>query len=59
VIREDYRYKLVYLCLLGFSGPFGQNLLGGQNRGMGGAMLTPNELVLTFGGYLAATFSEN
>jgi len=31
----------------------------GQNRGRGGAMLTPNEL-LTFGGcYLCATFGEN
>ena len=33
---------------------------GGQNRGMRCVMLTPNELVLTFGGcYLAATFGEN
>jgi len=32
----------------------------GQYRGTGGAMLTTNELVLTFGGcYLCATFGEN
>jgi len=32
----------------------------GQNRGRGGAMLTPNELVLTFGGcFLCATFGKN
>jgi len=31
----------------------------GQNRRMGGSMLTPNELVLTFGGcYLCTTFGE-
>ena len=33
---------------------------GGQNRGRGGAILTPNELVLTFrGSYLCANFGEN
>ena len=32
----------------------------GQNRGTGGATLTPNKLVLTFGScYLSATFGEN
>jgi len=32
----------------------------GQNRGRGGAMLTPNELVLPFGGsYVCAYFGEN
>jgi len=32
----------------------------GQNRGRGGAILTPNELVLPFGGtYVCANFSEN
>jgi len=32
----------------------------GQNRGRGGAILTPNELVLTFGGsYFCANFGEN
>ena len=32
----------------------------GQNRGRGGAILTPNELVLSFGGtYVCANFSEN
>ena len=31
-----------------------------QNGGRGGAILTPNELVLTFGGsYVCANFSEN
>jgi len=33
---------------------------GGQNRGKGGAILTPNELVLTFGGfYVCANSGEN
>jgi len=32
----------------------------GQNRGKGSAILTPNELVLTFGcSYVCANFSEN
>ena len=32
----------------------------GQNRGRGGAILTPNELVLTFrGSYVYANFGEN
>jgi len=32
----------------------------GQNRGRGGAILTPNKLVLLFGGtYVYANFSEN
>ena len=31
-----------------------------QNRGRGGAILTPNELVLPFGGtYVCANFGEN
>ena len=34
--------------------------IGGQNRGRGGAILTPNELVLTFrGSYVCANFGEN
>jgi len=34
--------------------------LGGQNRERGGAILTPNELVLTFrGSYVCANFGEN
>jgi len=34
--------------------------LGGQNRGRDGAILTPNELVLPFGGsYVCAKFGEN
>ena len=33
---------------------------GGQNRERGGAILTPNELVLTFrGSYVCANFCEN
>ena len=33
---------------------------GGQNRGRGGSILTPNELVLTFqGSYVCANFGEN
>ena len=32
----------------------------GQNRGRGGAILTPNELVLTFrSSYVCANFGEN
>ena len=32
----------------------------GQNRGRGGAILTPNELVLTFrGSYVCANFCKN
>ena len=32
----------------------------GQNRGRGGAILTPNKLVLPFGGfYVYANFGEN
>ena len=32
----------------------------GQNRGKGGAILTPNELVFPFGGtYVSANFGEN
>ena len=32
----------------------------GQNRGRGGAILTPNERVLPFGGsYVCANFGEN
>ena len=30
-----------------------------QNRGSGGAILTPNELVLPFGSYVCANFGEN
>ena len=34
--------------------------LGGGNRRRGGAILIPNELVLTFGGsYVCANFGEN
>ena len=35
-------------------------VFGGQNRGRGSAMLTPNEFILTFVGcYLCANFGEN
>ena len=35
-------------------------VLGGQNRGISGAILTPNELVLTFrGSFVCANFCEN
>jgi len=47
--------------LHGFSGSLGEN--GGfkkENRGRGGTILTPNELVLTFGGlHVCVQFSEN
>jgi len=34
--------------------------MGGAKWGTGGAILTPNELVLTFGGfYVCANFGEN
>ena len=44
-----------------FSGPLGLKWgFGEQLRGMGGATLTPNELVLPFGGsYVCANFGEN
>jgi len=41
--------------LLAYNGGF-----GGQNRGRSDAILTPNELVLPFGGcYVCANFGEN
>ena len=45
----------------GFSGPLGLKWgFGAQNRGRVGAILTPNELVLPFGGsYVCANFGEN
>jgi len=47
--------------LHGFSGPLGLKWgFWGQNRGRGGAILTPNKLILTFrGSYVCANFSEN
>jgi len=44
-----------------FSGPLGLKWgFGLQNRGRGGAILTPNELVLPFvGSYVCANFGEN
>jgi len=51
---------LAHLYLHGFSGPIGPKLWFWGNRGRGGAMLTANELVLTFGScYLCATFDKN
>ena len=47
---------------MGFQDLLAKNggLGGGQNRGRGGAILTPNELVLTFrGSYVCANFGEN
>jgi len=47
--------------LHGFSGPLGLKWgFWGQNRGRGGAILTPNELVLTFrSSYVCANFGVN
>jgi len=47
--------------LHGFSGPLSLKWgFWGRNRGRGGAILTPNELVLPFGGsYVCANFGEN
>jgi len=47
--------------LHGFSGPVGLKWgFWRQNSGRGSAILTPNELVLTFGGsYVCANFGEN
>ena len=46
---------------MGFQDLLSENKgFGGQNRGRGGAILTPNELVLTFrGSYVCANFGEN
>jgi len=42
-----------------YASPPTELVFWGQNMGRGGAMLTPNELFLTFGGcYLCATFGE-
>jgi len=47
--------------LLGFSGPLGLKWgFWGENSGRGGVILTPNELVFTFGGsHVCANFGEN
>ena len=57
-LRQIYDY-LIYLH--GFSGPVDLKWgFWGQNRGMGGVLLTPNEFVLHFGGsYVCANFGEN
>ena len=45
---------------MGFQDLLSENGGFGQNRGRGGAILTPNELVLTFrGSYVCANFGEN
>ena len=51
---------LLNICM-GFQDLLSENGgFGGQNRGRGGAILTPNELVLTFrGSYVCANFGEN
>ena len=62
VICEHLRQKFAYLCLHGFSGPYGPKWqFWRQNReGVIDAMLIPNEVVFTFGGcYLCVTFCEN
>jgi len=48
------------ICM-GFSGPLGLKWgFWGQNRGRGGAVLTPNKIVLPFGGsYVFSNFDEN
>jgi len=53
--------QVLTFCELGLKTPIHTPKLAlGQNRGRGGAMLTPNELVLTFGDYyLCVTFGEN
>jgi len=54
--------QVLIFCELGLKTPIHAQkmFLGEQNRGRCGAMLTPNELVLTFRGcYLCATFGEN
>jgi len=50
-IREHLRHKLTYICLHGFSGPFGPKwrFLGVWQNGKNDANNHPNELVLTFG----------
>ena len=50
-IRKHLRQKLTYLCLHGFSGPFGPNGgFWGQNRERGDAMLTPQRTRSYFSG---------
>jgi len=51
---------LLNICM-GFQDLLSKNGgFGGQNRGRGGAILTPNELILTFrGSYVCANFGEN
>jgi len=50
-----------YLIFAWVSGPLGLKWgFWGQNRGRGGAILTPNNFVLTLGGsYVCANFGEN
>jgi len=61
VICEHLRQILRFSFLHGFSGPLGQKIgfLGGK-QGKGQAILTPNELVLTFVGlHVCVQFGEN
>ena len=61
VIRNHLRQILRFSFLHGFSGPLGQKWdFKAENRGRNGAILTPNELVLTFGGlHVCIQFGEN
>jgi len=60
-IREHLRQILRFSYLHGFPEPLGQNGdFQRENKGRGGAILIPNELVLTFGGsHLCVQFGEN
>ena len=56
-IREHVKQKLAYLCLRGFSAPFGPKWrFCRHNSGRGGAMLTPNGLVLILGVVTSVSF---
>ena len=59
-IREHLRQKNdIFMFEWIFSTFWPKMLVLGQNSGMGGATLTPNKLVLTFGScYLCATFGK-
>ena len=58
--KADIGLHVLNVCM-GFQDLLAKNLdFVGQNRGRGGVMLTPNELVLPFGGsYVCANFGES
>ena len=61
ILAIRFRQILHFSYLHGFSEPLGQNggFLG-ENRGRDGAILTANELLLTFGGlHLCVQFGKN